>query len=288
MCPIDSQSGRHRDDNGSLRFLGNHGCFNWPNPARLDRRAQIGFGQVTLRNDEIYSGGSSETDLSAQPSSATTAQAALYNSLSNQSRSAAILSSVGAAVVLCALFYSGYKLNRLRSEVAETDALLAKRKGELVGAQQTLAQLDDQIAVRNLALSVVREKQTGPRPKITFYRTSVARPINEALGQLGFRVEQSEYPGNATVRNKPVDTIIYGCAVTNSDIQTIALALTHARDSLNIRRIAPAEHLKDPLLVQIVATLSTNSESPVLSADEIRAWRRKTLPCSMSPDKAIP
>jgi hypothetical protein len=83
-----------------------------------------------------------------------------------------------------------------------------------------------------MALSVVREKRPGPRPRITFYRSSVAEQINDALGQLGFDVQQSEYPGNPALRDKPADTLEYGCGVTTEDIQTIAIAVRKCTASL--------------------------------------------------------
>jgi hypothetical protein len=202
----------------------------------------------------------------------------IYEKLAKQSRRAALLSLAGVLIVLAVLLYTGFKLSALQRQVLDTEALLKQRRTELGDIQKQLDQKRAELSVKDLALSVVRAKSSGPRPRVTFYRSSVADQINEALGQLGFDVRQSEYPGNPALRDKPADTLEYGCAVTAEDIQTIALALTN-KGGLAIRRIAPAHHLKDPLLVQLIATMSTDSRQPALSPDQIRRWTRKTQPC---------
>ena len=202
----------------------------------------------------------------------------IYEKLARQSRRAALLSLAGALVVLAVLLYSGFKLSALHRQTLDAEALLRQKRTELGDVQKQLDQKKAELSVKDLALSVVREKSPGPRPRVTFYRSSVAEKINDALGQLGFDVRQSDYPGNLALRDKPADTLEYGCGVTTEDIQTIALALTN-KGGLAIRRIAPAHHLKDPLLVQLIATMSTDSQQPALSPDQIRQWTRKTQPC---------
>lgn len=202
----------------------------------------------------------------------------IYEKLAKQSRRAALLSLAGVLVVLAVLLYSGFKLTNLRRQTLDTEAQLKQKRAELGDIQKQLDKKEAELSVKDLALSVVREKNPGPRTRVTFYRSTVAVQINEALGQLGFDVQQSDYPGNPALRQKPVDTLEYGCAVTTEDIRTIALALTN-KGGLAIRRIAPAHHLKDPLLVQLIATMSTDSQQPALSPERIRLWTRQTQPC---------
>jgi len=202
----------------------------------------------------------------------------IYEKLAARSRRAALLSLVGALAVLGVLLYSSLKLGKLYGQISAADALLVQKRAELDDTQKQLDQKKADLSVRDLALSVVREKHPGQRPKVTFYRSSVAQQINGALGQLGFDVQQSDYPGNPALRDKPADTLEYGCGVATEEIQTIALALT-SKGGLPIRRIAPAHLLKDPLLVQLVASLSTDSQQPGLSPEQIRQWKRGTQPC---------
>lgn len=157
------------------------------------------------------------------------------------------------------------KNSQLEAQIEEKKVELEQRKKDL--------------ATQGFALSLVRENSTGPRPRIVFYRASVADQINQALGQLGYEVTLSDYR-NPAVQYKPVDTLEYGCGVTAEDIRLIGTALL--KGGLPVRRIAPAVNLKDPLLVQYIATKYTDSAKNSLSPEQILSWTRTTKPCQVS------
>lgn len=151
--------------------------------------------------------------------------------------------------------------------------------------QQTIKENDKKIAAQkeelaknDLALSAFKSQHSGNVPSITYYRLSIGPQLTGALQQLGFNtpVEVREDQANPALRNKPVDSLNYGCAVTEQDIRVIAAALI--KGNIPIRRIAPAIKKPDPLLVQLIASAKADSNGP--SIDPAR-WKKATPDCAV-------
>jgi hypothetical protein len=169
------------------------------------------------------------------------------------------------------------KYEGFRDENAQLQSQIAGKKADLDALNKTLAD-------KEFALEVARQNNSGPHPYVRFYRAPVADQIKQALGQsgLGFNVDPklSDYPGNPALKDKTVDTLEYGCGVTSEDIRAIGLALL--KGNLPLRRIAPAVKLKDPMLVQYIASMHTDSNKESLSLEQIQQWTRPTKPCPVT------
>jgi len=194
-------------------------------------------------------------------------------------RSAWLFTLVPVAVfaVLSLLVASKAKeYTRLSQESAQLRTTIQQQKAEL-------EQEKEKTAVQQLAINIVKQQSPGVRPKVVVYRLAVAGPVEAALSELGYSVEQRVEQANPALANKPVDTLMYGCAVGDQDIRTVATALTKA--GLLIRYIAPAERNKDPNLVQLVSS-GLKSDQKTLSIADISVWRRGTEPCPNAPASA--
>jgi hypothetical protein len=140
--------------------------------------------------------------------------------------------------------------------------------------QKEIDAKNKQLAVKELAISIVKEQNPGQRPEVVIFRPSIAPQVKEALEQLGYTVDLQSYRANPTLTDKSVDTLSYGCAVSNEDIRTIVTAL--AKADLPIRAIGPATRNRDPNLVQLVASGATSPNDPPIRMED---WSRSDKPC---------
>jgi hypothetical protein len=145
----------------------------------------------------------------------------------------------------------------------------------------TNQQLQKKSDVQQLAINIVQQQSPGARPKVVVYRLAVATQVKYALDALGYFVDEKPQQANPALADKPVDTLSYGCAVSDQDIRTVATALTNAQ--IPIRRIAPAERNKDPNLIQLVSSPFTAATQKPLTVPEISDWTRSNKPCSPRP-----
>lgn len=174
-------------------------------------------------------------------------------------------------VSLCVLtLLKAREYNRLSQESNALRTQIRLQETELEAQTQ-------QIADKQAAINIVKAGSPGVRPKVVIYRSVIAGRVNYALGELGYNVELRSDQGNPSLASKPVDTLSYGCAVTNEDIRTVATALTKA--GMPIRRIEAAERKKDPNLIQLVASSLTVSEAVPLGMSAISGWSRTDKPC---------
>jgi hypothetical protein len=134
-----------------------------------------------------------------------------------------------------------------------------------------------QLVDKQAAINIVKAGTPGVRPNVVIYRPLIAGRVDYALGELGYSVDLRSNQGNPSLADKPVDTLSYGCAVSNEDIRTVAAALTKA--DLPIRRITPATKNKDPNLIQVISSAHTDLKATPLSADAISNWSRADKPC---------
>jgi hypothetical protein len=152
----------------------------------------------------------------------------------------------------------------------------AEMQAKIDSQQTALNQQEQKLADQQTAISIVKAGAPGVRPKVIIYHPQVAGRVDIALGELGYNVELRSNLGNPTLADKPVDTLSYGCAVTNDDLRTVAAAL--AKAELPIRRITIAEKNKDPNLIQLVSSAQTNLEASPLSPETIS---RPDKPCTI-------
>jgi cell division protein FtsB len=151
-------------------------------------------------------------------------------------------------------------------------------RSQIKELKQAKNNLESQNKTQQAAIDLVKQQTPGERPKVMIYRESIAPQVEAALSQLGYPPpEQKLESGNSTLASKPVDTLEYGCAIANEDIRTIAAALSQS--GLPIRRIAPAQRNLDPHLVQLIASRSTNSNSPAMTVEQIKNWNRPDKTC---------
>jgi hypothetical protein len=161
---------------------------------------------------------------------------------------------------------------RRYSVISESVQTLQIRSDEL---QKEIEKKNAQLAVKQLAINIVKDQNPGQRPKVVIYRPSIAPQVKEALEQLGYSVELRSALANPNLLDKPVDALSYGCAVSTEDIRTIGTALSKA--DLPIRWIEPANRNKDPNLVQLVASSASNPDDPPIKMD---SWSRPDKPCA--------
>jgi len=147
-----------------------------------------------------------------------------------------------------------------------------------------LEEQQQQLTDKQTAINIVKAGTPGVRPKVVIYRPLIAGRVDYALGELGYNVELRSAQGNPLLADKPVDTLSYGCAVSNEDIRTVATALSKA--NLPIRRIAAAEKNKDPNLIQLISSGRTDPKATPLSMDAISTWSRADRPCPMKPPRS--
>lgn len=161
-------------------------------------------------------------------------------------------------------------LNQLKHQDQELQQTI-KDNDKKIAAQK------EELAKNDLALSAFKAQHSGNVPSITYYRLSIGPQLNGALEQLGFNppVKVREDQANPALRNKPVDTLDYGCAVTEQDIRVIAAALI--KGNIPIRRIAPATKKPDPLLVQLIASAKADSNGPSIDP---ATWKKDTPGCA--------
>ena len=148
------------------------------------------------------------------------------------------------------------------------------QEDKIASNNQKLEDQDKELKTKNVALNAVKTQRLGPGPRIVYYRSSLGSQLLAALDQLGFstsqgNVQEETQEANVTLSGKDVDTLIYGCAVSEQDLRLIAAALNNAH--IPIRRIAPAVKKRDPLLVQIVASKRTDAKGEALN---LEAWKK--------------
>lgn len=161
-------------------------------------------------------------------------------------------------------------LDHLRHQDQELQQTI-KENNKKIAAQE------EELAKNDLALSAFKSQHSRTVPSITYYRLSIGSQLMGALQQLGFNtpVAVREDQANPTLRDKPVDTLMYGCGVTEQDIRIIAAALI--KGNIPIRRIAPATKKRDPLLVQLIASAKANSNGPSIDP---ASWKKPTPDCA--------
>jgi hypothetical protein len=161
---------------------------------------------------------------------------------------------------------------RKYSQLSASVQGLEKKAGDL---QKEIDAKNAQLEVKQLAINIVREQNPGQRPKVLIFRPTIAPQVKEALEQLGYSVELRSSLANPSLTDKPVDTLDYGCAVSNEDLRTIATALGKA--NLPIRWIERATRNKDLNLVQLVASSASNPTDVPINMD---TWSRPDKPCA--------
>lgn len=192
-------------------------------------------------------------------------------------RSATWAATLLPLAVFLALVYLAVRENNKLQDLREEKVKLEK---EIEDKKTELQTLQSQLSIQNTALTSVREARPGPPPRVAYYRASVSDQITQALGKqgLGFELELRDYASKPSVKDLPVDTLEYGCAVSTEEIRNIALALT-SKGGLPLRRIAPAVILSDRLLVQVIASKYTDHNLQPLTPEQIRNWERPSKPC---------
>ena len=139
----------------------------------------------------------------------------------------------------------------------------------------TIAQQEQELQAKSIALSAFKSQRSSPVPTIAYYRASLGPQLDEAMKQLGYRYEAPELVNhpNPTLSDKPVDTLVYSCAVTEHDIRLIVAALN--QKGIPIRRIEPAKN-PNPLLIQLIASAKTDSNMPPVDPER---WKKTTPSC---------
>src|SRR5215510_14452906 len=144
--------------------------------------------------------------------------------------------------------------------------------------QRRIEDQNAQLAVKQLAIDIVKQQNPGKRPKVVIFRPRIASDVKEAIEQLGYTVELRSALANPSLFDKPVDTLSSGCAVGSEDIRTIGTAL--AKANLPIKQIEPATRNRDPSLVQLVASSATNAtDRPI----QMESWSRPDKACEPHP-----
>lgn len=182
---------------------------------------------------------------------------------------------LGIFVVLAVM--ASKELARL-TELEQRDQALQKQIEE---KEKALAKLQEQEKVSQLASGAVRDaRPAGTFPRIIYFRDSERDHLQGALKQLGVTpdVQSVSYAQgeNPKLAGKPVDTLAYGCAVSEQDLRLIAAALIKA--GVPIRRITPAEKKPDPLLVQVIASAKTDSNGPSLDPAQVTISAKRCPP----------
>ncbi len=164
--------------------------------------------------------------------------------------------------------------DKIDSQQAQVDQL----QKQIEAKQKQIEAQQKQITINQTAIGYVNQQSPGPRPKVVLFRGPTMEQVLPALRELGYNVEVKTALANPNIQELPVDTLEYGCGVTNEDIRTIAVALSGA--GLPIRRIAQAVKNPDPHLVQLIASGKTSAMglSP-LTLPQIKAWSRPDKPC---------
>jgi len=185
--------------------------------------------------------------------------------------------SVAIPVALFVLF-SALTIREARRYAALSEKIESQRE-TIAKQQKQIDEQRNQIAISGTAISFVSKSNPGPRPTVDIYRRSIAGQVVPALKELGYNVQLIPSQENPNLVEIPVDTLEYGCGVSNEDIRTIAVALTEA--GLQIRRIDAATKKPDPHLVQVIASGMTRAMGlSTMTVDQIKAWSRPDKPCS--------
>lgn len=175
-------------------------------------------------------------------------------------------------VILVGLSALTFRQARRYSDLSERVEALQIKSDNL---QKDIEAKNAQLAVKQLAINIVKDQNPGQRPKVLIYRPSIAPQVKEALEQLGYAVELKSSLAKPNLLDKPVDALDYGCAVSTEDIRTIGTALSKA--GVPIRWIEPATINKDPNLVQLVASSESNPNDPPIKMD---GWNRPDKSCA--------
>jgi hypothetical protein len=187
--------------------------------------------------------------------------------------------SVFLILMLIALALAGFAFQaEKRARASERE--MASKLAVIQQQKVTIGEQNQEITTKQAALGYVLQQAAGPRPKIVLYRQPATNQLLPALNQLGYAdIQVVPQQSNANLLNLPVDTLVYGCGVSNEDIRTIAVALSGA--GLPIRRITVAEKKPDPHLVQLIASARTSATNPdPMTLEQIKAWSRPTKPCA--------
>lgn len=139
--------------------------------------------------------------------------------------------------------------------------------------EKKLTELQQKQNASELAVTAVKNtRPEGALLKIMYYRD--VPNLQAALDQLGIkRVQENYAQANPTLAKKPADTLAYGCAVSEQDLRLIAAALIQA--GVPIRRVTPAEKKQDPLLVQLIASIKTDSSKPPLDPAQLKITAKR-------------
>lgn len=165
--------------------------------------------------------------------------------------------SVGlAALVMAVLIVTSYRHLREVRRAADGEA------ARVTDLQKQREALQGEIA------ALREEKQhyrTLAGVKVVFYRPEDSQLVQAAFDKLGLKVELR--PGVKKIW-KRADTLAYGPQVSEADCKAVAAALVTA--GFPLRRIAPATKIKDARLLQIYASVQTDSTAPTFTLDRLK------------------
>jgi cell division protein FtsB len=175
---------------------------------------------------------------------------------------------------LLAFAYLTWQSVELKGQVDSAKASVAEARTELEKLDKTRTQLKAEIAQLTGELdtqrSVTKHYRDFAGIRIRFYRESDRAVVEQALVNLGFRIDSTL--GQSKLINLQPNTIAYGRDVAPEDLRDIAVALVQA--GFPLKRIAPAQTQPDPKLIQIYASVETDQKCGLLKLDEIRAGRQ--------------
>lgn len=165
----------------------------------------------------------------------------------------------------------------LNEKIRGQEQTISDQQQKIAQQLQTIGEQQNRIAIGQTAIGYVSQQSPGPRPKVDLYRKPPDQVLN-ALQQLGYPIEIISPQANPNLKDLPVDTLEYGCGVSNEDIRTLAVALLGT--DLSVRRIGPAMKKPDSHLVQLIASRKTSEMglSP-MTLGQIKAWSRPDKTC---------
>lgn len=142
------------------------------------------------------------------------------------------------------------------------------RRMEIAKQGDVKAQLESEIAELTKQKETLSQEKEHYRSladvKVVYYRRQNTPLVESALKGLGLNLELRE--GIRTI-DKEADTLAYGPEVSQADCKAVATALIRA--GFPIRRIAPAQTVREARLLQIYASGRTDPNAPLYTPERI-------------------
>lgn len=181
-----------------------------------------------------------------------------------------VLAWTATLVPLLAFGYLTWQSWHLAQTVAESRRAVAAAESQVAALDARKTALDQEIAA--LAEQVAAQKRSTKHyrdlagVRIQFYRASDRQLVDRALESLGFRLETSL--GTSRLINASPNTIAFGSLVADEDLRDIAVALIDA--GFPLKRMTPAVRQLDPRLIQIYASVDSDTDCQLLTAAQVR------------------